>query len=971
MIRSYDGTSTKRVGGKNGDRSPSTGFTRLRVVYTAIGGETSVSLSSLNAQFTYTPGAAQIEVKRSSGGALIAGLDFFELTNSSVGFPSSDPLVTGEIVEVTRNVAITGIAALSARPDGYQATATVGQTLIAASFSWPYALPATGIRVYIHGIRQTRGVDFTEVNLGSANTNQVTLTSALIGGENIILEPTFQAIDQTAAATTFNSTQLSNIQSALAAGSQAFIDATSLISVPATTIVGRAKIVDIANDLRPSFGIERIMTQQIVQLQTEFGPNGETVFSAVNDDRGLIRFVGSWVNMLNSNGSTPGTINDATSYCEITFYGTGLNLLIYNDTNSRDYRVSVDGGSEGSNLYPTSVSPVLINRNTNSNVVQNAVSSVNLGVHTVKIRNNSISGGLFLFGFEVLNANSATSLNINPGVSYISGQKYQSLSAATSAYSSGFTNISGTAGTTGGRAVVYQNANGAIAKDIQYNATTPSYLTAASHTNEEIVRTYFPNEFGAGRSDDFSINQTAAGKAFTLDDGTTTLVGSNTLVGALNGRFGLYFVANNFISFTFVGTGLDVELYLGSSETATYTISVDGTSVGNLAYTAPPSGFAAKTYKLASGLPYGTHTVRITVGTTGPTQILLTKYVTYQPKTPSLPTGAVSLGAYNVMANYTLTTTTGVNGVVSPGTLRKTSSREWTYIGTWAANSVDSNFFAGQNLGTQTAGSTASYTFFGTGCDFRTYLGNSAYSFSFAIDGITNLSSYTTSFNYTGSGITYTSSTGTISGTASGAATYAGAVFSISGLPLGMHTIKYTQNNTTYIYNDVLDIITPIHSQKSNVTFDLQNTLTVGSQGIQDNRVFTPVKDLLPSGKNAVQAFGVTSSPTTTSAAFVPVPDLSTTITVKSGRLRISYGIQAQVSAVNQSVSFYVYVDGIGVGVALGYQAYTATSGGAVSNTFEAIVSPGTHKVDLYWNVGNAFTALAIGTNRSLLVEEV
>jgi hypothetical protein len=351
MIKTYDGTSYKRLGGKPGDRAPAIGVKRERSLYTAVGGETSINLAATSPALSYLPGNAQIAVKRSSGGALIGSIDFFELSPSSIGFPITDPLIAGEVVEITKEVSVTAVMAATARPDAYTATATAGQTLVQADFSWAYNLnPSKGVGavdVRLHGVSQTRGVDYTEVNLGTANTNQITFLVALVGGENIQILPLYQALDTSAAATSFNGIQLSNVQSALSAGTQAFVDQSALISVPATTIVGRAKIPDLANDFRASFGVERIPVQSIYQLQNEFGPNGEIVWAAVNDDRGLIRFVGGGWGLLNdSSGVRPGSFV-ATDYLEITFYGTGLNILAYNNA-SINYPLIVDGSAGSS-----------------------------------------------------------------------------------------------------------------------------------------------------------------------------------------------------------------------------------------------------------------------------------------------------------------------------------------------------------------------------------------------------------------------------------------------------------------------------------------------------------------------------------------------------------------------------------------------------------------------------------------------
>ena len=89
-----------------------------------------------------------------------------------------------------------------------------------------------------------------------------------------------------------------------AQGLQSFIDEslvqlTAINGTPGATqfrssVVNRAPITDISQNLKVSMGIERVMVQQLIQLQNEFGPNGEPIWSALNDDRGMMRFIGNW-----------------------------------------------------------------------------------------------------------------------------------------------------------------------------------------------------------------------------------------------------------------------------------------------------------------------------------------------------------------------------------------------------------------------------------------------------------------------------------------------------------------------------------------------------------------------------------------------------------------------------------------------------------------------------------------------------
>ena len=972
MIKTYDGTSFKRLGGKPGDKSPAVGVKRPRTLYTAVGGETSINLSSTSPAISYLPGNAQISVKRSSGGgALISGFDFFELTSSSIGFPSTDPLIAGEVVEIIQDVVITAVMATAVRPDAYTATGVLGQTLITADFSWAYNLnPSKGVgavQVNLHGTALTRGVDYTEVNLSVTNTNQITLVDPLVGGENIQILPLYEALDTSAAATSFNGTQIASIQAGLSAGTQAFVDTSSLISVPNTAIVGRAKIVDITNDLRASFGIERIAVQQIVQLQNEFGPNGEPVFSAVNDDRGLIRAVGSWTNPTDSfAGSRLNSSSSGTDFIEITFFGTGINIIGVIDNGIRVFTYSVDGGSASTpSASGLNASGILDSRNYSPNQVIPIVSGLSMGIHTVRLNaTGTTSNTQFLAsGFEILNTNSTTSLNVNPGSAYIAGQKYQALTAQSVPYAASVT------GTRGGRVVQYLKADGTIGQTFQAVNAASAFLTSADHTNEEVVRSYYAREFGAGRSDDLSsTNTTGTNRVFTLDDGTTTLFGQdvimNTLAGQPDGvRFGAS--STDFITFTFVGTGVDIFRIDDSGiGTDTYTVTVDGASVGNLNAN---GSLQLRNEKLCSGLPYGTHTVKITRTTFNYFRITLVKFIVYQPKKPSIPTGAVELADFNIAANYVANTTVGVSNI-STGILRKMIAfREGTYSGSWSINAINSNYISGsENFSSAAAGNYCEYTFFGTGFEIR---GLSATSYSsnitVTIDGNANWSTYTSgAYGYS----IVSSTIGQISFNT--ASTQAGNGFYLSGLPLGIHKVRLTTNTAAILSMDAFDIITPIYSAKSNTNYDQQNTLPVGSNSLSDNRKTSPIKDTALQKKNISQAFGVSSSPTTSSSVPVPMPDMSVVHTNTTGKIKISWVTEVYGGATDNNIALVTYLDGAVVKTA---NAHISESGGAVrpSEALVISVSPGTHKIDVFWGLTVGSLATTFSTNRSLLVEEV
>jgi len=251
------------------------------------------------------------------------------------------------------------------------------------------------------------------------------------------------------------------------------------------------------------------------------------------------------------------------------------------------------------------------------------------------------------------------------------------------------------------------------------------------------------------------------------------------------------------------------------------------------------------------------------------------------------------------------------------------------------------------------------YAFYGTGINLLARSGGVASTATIQIDG----AAYTGAATAIGTGSTWVGGTSTFT---MGAAAQDGTALQISGLTLGLHKIRVTvATNNVRIAG--VEIQTPIHSPKSNLYADLQNTLSVGSQGIEDLRKIAPLEQIT-SQKAWVQAIGVVSSPTTTSTYFIPCPDMSTTIKTSGGHIRVSYSI-CNNQSINAYNSFQIYIDGI----AVGQQRYESHTGsGQDDNTCDSMVipvSPGVHRVDVYWRVGSG-TGTLESTSRTLLVEE-
>lgn len=595
---------------------------------------------------------------------------------------------------------------------------------------------------------------------------------------------------------------------------------------PFTTIQNRAMVT---RSLKAIAGVERIHVKGINQLRNEFGPNGERVFEADNKDA-RIRFVG---NITQNTGADGSYINiPQNAFAEITFYGTGLNFFGYLSTSVFDLRSTVDGGVESVTTVNPVGSSVLSGRGYGPNTVLPVISGLTLGWHTVRLRNNAATTPL-TYGFEILNQRTDLAVFSGQGISQGSSQGLSALT--TSAFNAGVV------GTRGARVVKYIQG-GVVSQAVQEVDATSKYLTLADHTNEEVLRRVNFREFGANRADDFStITGVASNRAFTLDDGTTTLVVNNWLLN--NGPSapdGIISNGSTALTITFVGTGLDVirsDNQNGTSQVNALT--VDGVSQGNLNAT---SAVAPRLERICSGLPYGTHTVRM--ASLSVYSLGFIDFIIYQPKKPVLPAGAVEVADYNEVADYVGISSFATLESISQGIIRKMGMREVAYVGTWIAPALNQGFVSGWNVSTITTASYMEYNFYGTGIDIITRFANAAvYNSTIRIDGSNVLSGFTTALITSTTGVTLTAATGLIAGTATGSFQ---ANVRITGLSLGWHTVRWTTNNTATNYLDAIDIITPIHSQEA--------SLKVGSTSLKSVTKYSPEKSVSNAGPDLGKA---------------------------------------------------------------------------------------------------------------------
>jgi hypothetical protein len=630
---------------------------------------------------------------------------------------------------------------------------------------------------------------------------------------------------------------------------QAYIKA-PLVAAPFTSITDLSgvarKLPDPSQTLKPALGIERVMFRSVVLKQDETTALGQPVFEADSKDS-RVRFVGNFVNVGAASGSYPQgqSIND---FVEITFYGTGLNVLTILGGTTTDYRVSIDGGAEGTNVYPGG-SSVLDARNYSSNSILNIASGLALGNHTVRIRRAVSTGyGLNIFGFEILNT-SSSNIIIPKGSVIAAGQNATIAAQTSTAFNSGFDG-NPTLNGRGGRVVVYATPEGRVGKVIQQVDNAELNLASANHTNEEVIRSINFREFGANRADDFSTLGASSNRAFTLDDGTTTLV-AQSVAGdtAFTGRDAVAFTAGSgFVTITFVGTGLDLECQTLGTGTFSGLLALSINGAAEITFA--PAIARTLRQKLVSGLPYGTNTVRLRLNTGA--NFTLSDFYIYGPKKPAIPDNAVQIAEYNLMADFVANSTAGVDRLAT-GILRKAVVREAQYIGAWDTYTVDATLLGGVNFG-KSSGLSGNEdlirVFWGTGLDFRCIVSTDRPSnvdvflngilvstANFNING-TGTPTYGSITVSTYGGTTFTPGTGKVSfnGTPTG-----GAGFRISGLSLGLWSFRL-DNNTSGAGNWTIaafDIITPIHFPSNKV-----GSMSIGDLDLINKSAQKPVLDL-------------------------------------------------------------------------------------------------------------------------------
>lgn len=589
------------------------------------------------------------------------------------------------------------------------------------------------------------------------------------------------------------------------------------VSAPNSEIINRALVQDDLNSFGSFMGIERVIFKNIFNQEGERGPENQSVFSPFDNGDNRFRFVGSWIVDNGSSGRSVRSVNFSSdnTFVEFTFYGTGLSIVGQSAAaNILNGNVYINGVSQGSLALLSGTSNVLNGRGYENNTIFNIVKDLPFGLHTVKIE--GVAGNndnLFLYGVEILNQRE--DILVGAGNAVRGGFIEDVVSSKTFSYKP--TGM----GSSGGRVVLY-NFNNNLEQSFT-NVSAAKFLTQTDHGEEEIIKSLNLSDFSNNGSDGFA-SSFNGDLWVTLDDGTTTLQTDNGV--ASSGH--LLLSDPGSWTFTFVGTGLDVVGRIGGN-IGSFSLIIDGQTYPIVTSSLHGVVNQPFTWSIASGLPYGTHTVKVN-RVANQDSFFPKDFIIYGPKKPLLPEGALEIADYNVLADYSITT--AGNEKISTGVLRKIARKELRFTGTWGIDSgvYSTGYISEQLYDASTSFGTMSYTFYGTGFELRNKAFSSYHnSIKVRLNGVdlNELNYPSAAFSDYGYDDGFNSSTAILS--MRSAANNGGAGFSVSQLPLDVYTVEFDKNGNSQTFSvEAFDIITPIHVN------DLNNQ--IGSLSLADIR---------------------------------------------------------------------------------------------------------------------------------------
>ena len=182
----------------------------------------------------------------------------------------------------------------------------------------------------------------------------------------------------------------------------------------------------------------------------------------------------------------------------------------------------------------------------------------------------------------------------------------------------------------------------------------------------ELAKSWYWREFGNGAgnggtnasgvlADASMLSGTADNIAHVMEDGLTSLVCRNAQLDA--NPEGLMTTASGWWTFTFIGTGVGMEIVTATTSATTdddYDTYIDGVKVEDSITSSSANWYnkVDSSTVYAQNLPYGTHILRTNRVSADAWNLVTRAFDVHQPKMPPIPEDACIIADYMLMANF-------------------------------------------------------------------------------------------------------------------------------------------------------------------------------------------------------------------------------------------------------------------------------------------------------------------------------
>tara|TARA_B100000424_G_scaffold227018_1_gene187671 strand:- start:1756 stop:4332 length:2577 start_codon:yes stop_codon:yes gene_type:complete len=232
-------------------------------------------------------------------------------------------------------------------------------------------------------------------------------------------------------------------------------------------------------------------------------------------------------------------------------------------------------------------------------------------------------------------------------------------------------------------------ANASVAND-NFRPTFEAHTTSVNEDRlHELAKTFHFREFGNGAAnggtgatyaDASMLSGTADAIGYVMDDGLTSMTGTNVRIQNLSTFGGVRIDSNNnFIYFTFIGTGIKTIRQRDNSETEEHITWAQNLHYGTHVLELQRDGSADQVVRIDG--------VTIETNSTTDKYLIFGSPTFFQPKMPPIPDDACIIADYMLMADFVPQTGTGHIKEISKGVRSVSASRDF-FIDDTGSNSL-------------------------------------------------------------------------------------------------------------------------------------------------------------------------------------------------------------------------------------------------------------------------------------------